>query len=171
MMAARRFYPLLISLLSLIVLSVVLLVIRSQGYWLSYQVSASMPKGFYWITLVHGALHRNEIVVFQPPKQFKEFLTAHHWLPDDGIMMKHVIGMPGDWVCKRDDYIWLNHHVLAPIFSHAPKGERLPELPFCQTLLHNQYLLMSLRVPNSFDGRYFGPVVRQRVIGRAIGPL
>lgn len=170
-MVARRFRPLFLSLASLIILALVIVLIRSQGYWLSYQVTPSMPKGFYWVTPIHGSLHRNEVVVFKPPAQFEKYLTKKHWLPDDGVMMKHIVALPGDWVCKKDDYIWLNDKMLAPVFSHAPKGEALPSLAFCGTLLHNQYLLMSLRVPNSFDGRYFGPVSRRLIIGRAIGPL
>lgn len=170
-MVVRRFRPLIISLCCLLLLMLVILFVRSQGYWLSYQVTPSMPEGFYWITPIHGRLHRNEVIVFRPPSQFEKFLTKKHWLPDNGLMMKHVVAVPGDWVCKYDDYVWLNGKAIAPVFSHAPKGEALPSLAFCGTLLHNRYLLMSLRVPNSFDGRYFGPVSRQRIIGRAIGPL
>lgn len=141
--------------------------IRYFGYGVSYQVSPSMPEGFYFIEPAKN-LKRNDIVIFYPPKNIKKFLLEHHWIPHDGLLMKYVVGVPGDWVCKKGNVIWINHKRIANVYRFYATNKLLPNWKFCVTLKHNQFLLMSTRVERSFDGRYFGPTSRQYIIGKAI---
>jgi len=149
------------------VLFVLVTTLARRGYALTDQVSESMPKGFY---LVYPAqkITMGEVVVFHPPKFAADFLVSHHWLPNNHWMMKHVVATPGDFVCNAHDTLTVNHHAIAPLQQFDSHGERLPVHHFCRTLQPHQYLMVSTRVKNSYDGRYFGPVEREQIKGRAL---
>jgi type IV secretory pathway protease TraF len=83
-------------------------------------------------------------------------------------MMKHVFAVPGEFVCKRAGYLWIEHKKIAKVFRDYAPGKTLPSTPFCGVLKANEYLLMSTRVPNSFDGRYFGPIKKSAIFGQAV---
>lgn len=153
-------------LIGLVALQYGLTYIKNAGYLLTYQVTTSMPKGFYWIN-PSKHLHRDDIVLFRPPKKFLAFLLQKKWLPKNGLMLKYVIGVPGDYVYQNKKWIYINHHQIAPIFYEYAPGEKLPNNHFCGKLVQHQYLLMSTRLKRSFDGRYFGPVSDNKIIGKA----
>ena len=140
--------------------------VRKSGYGLSYQVSASMPEGWYLLQPVSN-LKKGEVVVFEPPHFAKKFLQVHHWLPDNGVMMKHVMGVPGDFVCKHNGAIFLDHHRLAKVYRYYEPGKLLPTREFCGKVPPQHYLLMSTTVENSYDGRYFGLVDSKSIFGEA----
>ena len=48
------------------------------------------------------------------------------------------------------------------------RGRALPRWHGCRTLADGQVLLVMTRVPDSFDGRYFGPTLKRDLLGRAI---
>lgn len=159
----NRFLPLIFALATILFISL----IHSEGYGFTYQVSRSMPRGFYFIKPVHRLRH-GDIVIFHPPTLALTFLIQKGLVPENGILMKNVMGIPGDYVCKKNHRIWINHRYIAPVYIHGLNQEYLPSKPFCQTLTKNQYLLMSTYISRSFDGRYFGPVSKSRIIGKAI---
>jgi hypothetical protein len=47
------------------------------------------------------------------------------------------------------------------------RDSELPVWEGCRTIAAHELFVMNGRAPDSFDGRYFGPVVRADVIGRA----
>lgn len=157
-----------ITLVVLICLYSVIHYIKAQGYWLTYQVTPSVPMGWYWISPPKYPLHRQQIVVFKPPRATRRFLQSHHWLPDAGMMMKYVIGIPGDWVCNEDGRIKVGDRILGPIWQKAPNSSvSLPVHHFCRIIKAHNYLLMNPSVENSYDGRYFGPVSKSAIKGIA----
>ena len=142
--------------------------IRAQGYWLTYQVTSSMPKGWYWVSPPRYPLHRGQIVVFKPPQGTSQFLRSHHWLPQKGIMMKYVIGIPGDWACNNGGQIKVNDQKLGRVWQHVPKKSiNLPVYQFCGQIHKRHYLLMNPAATRSYDGRYFGPINKHAVKGIA----
>lgn len=154
-------------IIGLIILQYALTYIKNAGYLLTYQGTTSMRKGFYLVS-PNKHFHRGDIVLFKPPKKILAFLLQKKWLPKSGLMLKYVIGIPGDYVCQNKKWIYLNHHQIAPIFCEYSLGKQLPNNHFCGKLAQHQYLLMSTRLKRSFDGRYFGPVSDDKIIGRAI---
>jgi hypothetical protein len=46
-------------------------------------------------------------------------------------------------------------------------GRVLPVWHGCRTIADHEIFVMNLRALDSFDGRYFGPLSRDRIIGRA----
>lgn len=163
----KRFYLLTTVIVSLALLSGIVFFIRFAGFGLTYQVSTSMPKGFYFIRPAHH-LYRGEVVVFKPPTRMQRLLLKHHWAPESGVLMKHVMAVPGDQVCYRSKSLWINNQRTAPIYHFYAPGKRLPQYHFCEKLKPDQYLLISTKVKESFDSRYFGPINRKKIIGEAI---
>ena len=127
---------------------------------------------------------RGDIVVFFSPK-------------DGERLVKRVIGLPGDTIELRDDGLILNgqavHYGPLPQVSlrdvttddkrsHAFAEEQLPGEPHAVAAwpavpaLRNfgpcvvpkgHYFMMGDNRDDSFDSRYFGPVARSRIVGRA----
>jgi conjugative transfer signal peptidase TraF len=164
--AFRILFYILMLLIGLIALQYGLTYIKNAGYLLTYQVTTSMPKGFYLVT-PSKHFHRGDIVLFRPPKKFMAFMLQKKWLPKSGLMLKYVIGVPGDYICQNKKWIYINHRQVAPIFYEYAPGKKLPNSHFCGKLAQHQYLLMSTRLKRSFDGRYFGPVSDDKIIGIA----
>ncbi len=68
---------------------------------LIWNASASVPIGLY---AVHpaGALHVSELVVVQPPEGLASFLDERRYLPRGVPMLKRVLALPGQTVCRTD---------------------------------------------------------------------
>ncbi|MEM9243049.1 MAG: signal peptidase I [Pseudomonadota bacterium] len=162
-----KFNYLFIALLFLLIVYLLICLIRWLGYGFSYQASMSMPKGLYFV-MPAKQLKRDDIVIFHPPRVAQEFLAKHPWGPPNNVLMKVVMGVPGDKVCKREHGVWINGQYIAPVFSEYAPGKALLNLAFCEILPAKHYLLMSTHVRRSFDGRYFGPVTKAEIIGKAI---
>ena len=47
-------------------------------------------------------------------------------------------------------------------------GRPLPVWRGCRRIAHGELFLMNFDVPDSLDGRYFGPLPASTVIGRAV---
>lgn len=157
---------LLIVILGLICLSAIMAYgLKKMGYGLTYQPTASMPRGFYWIFPPRD-LKKNDIVLFRPPWRFRKFLLSHHFIPDSGILMKYVAGVPGDEVCNQQGVLTINHRTLAPLYQFYEGIKPLPRKAFCQRLKDNQYLLISLKENHSFDGRYMGSTNKNDILGK-----
>ena len=162
----KIFRTVLIVFFILIIITLIVSILKSRGYWITYQVTPSMPKGFYFVRPVKQ-LQSGNIAVFSPPSAILKLMLKHHWIPDDGLMMKYVFAVPGDNVCLREHQVWINGRVMAKIFQDYEPGKSLPHAHFCGQLAKGQYLLMSTQVAHSFDGRYFGPIDEQNIVGKA----
>jgi type IV secretory pathway protease TraF len=51
--------------------------------------------------------------------------------------------------------------------THDRRGRPLPVWQGCRAISQGEAFLMNWDEPNSFDGRYFGPVPVHAIIGRA----
>ena len=64
-------------LILLAVIAVTALILKELGYSIVYQGSASMAKGFYWVSPI-GQLNKGDIVVFNPPETTTKFFFKLH---------------------------------------------------------------------------------------------
>ena len=166
-MIAKRYRVLLISLAGLAMFTVTLYILRAIGIGLTYQVTPSMPQGWY-LLLPKPYYQTGQAVAFYPPKSSQQFLIQHHWLPKSGMMIKYVLAIQGDYVCNHGSQLVINQQVVGQVMQQSPGGIVLPRQEFCRFLQKNEYLLGNTKVSRSFDGRYFGPVVNQRIIAQAM---
>ena len=102
---------------------------------------------------------RGDIVVFDPPES---------WTADSGTpYIKRVIGLPGDTLQIRDGLVYINDIALEEPYLYdgqptvATGGDDTWVIP------PDQLFVMGDHRSDSADSRVFGPVPRDRVIGRA----
>lgn len=101
------------------------------------------------ITYYFRAPHRNDIVVIQRPDM-------------DELLVKRIIGLPGEKVEIRDGYVFINGIRLPEPFPHAQYPQNIP----AYTLGPVEYYVLGDNRGNSNDSRAFGPVLRADILGR-----
>lgn len=102
---------------------------------------------------------RGEIVVFDPPGDDDQ--------ADDPLLIKRLIGMPGDTVELREQQVYINGVLLDEPYINEPcEPSRCRDNSW--ELGPNEYFFMGDNRNNSRDSRVFGPVTRDRIIGEAI---
>ena len=113
---------------------------------------------------------RGDIVVFQPPEGFGQ----------GGVpFIKRVIGLPGDTVSLENGRVFVTQVGGSPMRLDEPyvvrsiDGGPAPTLPrdtegtASWTIAAGTYFVMGDNRPDSQDSRYFGPVARELIVGRA----
>ena len=81
-------------------------------------------------------------------------------------LLKRVAAADGDIVCALGPWVFVNGDPAATRRHADGQGRPLPSWRGCRTLGGDAVLLL-MDAPESFDGRYFGPVPRSSVIGEA----
>jgi signal peptidase I len=137
-----------------------------------------------WHVVQWGNPQRGDIVVFFSPHDGKR-------------LVKRVVGLPGDRIELRNNVLILNGQpveydpvppellrgvAVADRTSHVFASEKLPgqthtvaawpAMPAKRdfgpaTVPEGHYFMMGDNRDDSFDSRYYGPVERQRIVGRA----
>jgi signal peptidase I len=137
-----------------------------------------------WHLAQWGNPNRGDIVVFYSPYDGKR-------------LVKRVVGLPGDTLELRNDQLILNGQAVSyePIAQELVRdvspadrasqvfaAEQLPGRPHVVAALpaaparrdfgpvrvpEGQYFMMGDNRDNSFDSRYYGPVERKQILGRA----
>lgn len=142
----------------------------------------SLPKGLYWV--VDKPPERGDIVAFWPrdTAAMREAKRRGYILPGVynrvdgkgyGLLLKQLMGMPGDIVSITDDGVTINGSLVPntkPLDADNV-GDPLPRLRFTDYRLSgNEVLLISDHLSRSFDGRYFGVQERRQIV-ETVRPL
>ena len=163
----KKLLPLFFSLIFIGILSITVIAIKKSGYHITYSVTPSMPQGFY-LVMPTKKIARYDIVEFIPPLSVLEFIKEKHWVPQSGSIIKYVFAIPNDHVCIHDEAIWINGKKIGPVYKFYAENKLLPQTKICGKLTQGEYLLLSTENKRSFDGRYFGIVSSERILGRAV---
>jgi len=114
--------------------------------------------------------HRGDIVVFQPPDGFSQ---------GEVPFIKRVIGLPGDTVSLQNGRVFVAVAGGSPVRLDEPyvvrgidgtAADTLPkdaEATTSWTIPEGTYFVMGDNRPDSQDSRYFGPIDRDLIVGRA----
>lgn len=132
---------------------------------LIWNPTASVPVGLYWRS--DAAVTRGDLVLAVPPSQVEVLAATRHYLPAGVPVIKRIAGEDGDEICVREHTIFINKEAVAVQLEKDSKGRPMPLWTGCRRLTGEVFLLLA-DVPASFDSRYFGPVVRSAVLGKAI---
>ena len=133
---------------------------------LIWNASASTPIGLYAVQPI-STLRDTELVVVMPPEPVASFLADGGYLPRGVSLMKHVLALPGQTVCREGLRITVDHVEVGDAQARDRRGRDLPDWQGCRTLATGEVFLMNPGVPNSLDGRYFGPLPASSIVGRA----
>jgi signal peptidase I len=103
-----------------------------------------------------GDIERGHLIVFERPPSMPELATKD--------LIKRVIALPGESVEARDGVVHIDGAALDE--PYLPEGTRTENLPL-QTIPEGHYLVLGDNRGSSQDGRAFGPIAEELVIGRA----
>jgi len=133
---------------------------------LVWNATASVPTGLYHIRGT-ASLHVGERVAIDPPPHLQRFLAVRGYLPGGVPLLKEIAALPGDTVCRTGSLVTINGKPAGTARVRDSRGGALPSWNGCRIIAPGELFVMNPRAPGSFDGRYFGPLPRARVIGRA----
>ena len=131
---------------------------------LVYNASESAPVGLYWLD--NEPAERGNYVLVRIPERVRNLVEDRGYLPWDVPLLKRVAGVSGDEVCRQNRQILINGVVVALAQAIDGQGRPMPVWQGCH-LLHGRRVFLLQDHQQSFDGRYFGPVDRHLIIGRA----
>ncbi|MEL6101342.1 MAG: S26 family signal peptidase, partial [Pseudomonadota bacterium] len=86
----------------------------------------------------------------------------------DTLLLKRVTAVSGMTACRHDLDITIDGTVVAQAASNDRQGRPLPRWTGCVTIGSDEVFLLVAGVADSLDGRYFGPLLEDTIIGRAI---
>ena len=132
---------------------------------LIWNVSASVPIGLYELHSI-GVLHVSELVVVRPPDPLASFLDARRYLPKGVPMLKRILALPGQTVCRSARTVTVDGNAMGEALDHDSRGRTLPAWQGCRFIAGNEVFLMNWQSEDSFDGRYFGPLPVSTIVGR-----
>ncbi|TAE52740.1 MAG: signal peptidase I [Nostocales cyanobacterium] len=114
---------------------------------------------------------RGDIVVFSPTEELKKEQY-------NDAFIKRIIGLPGEKIEIKDGKVYINDQVLpenqyldASVQTSVEvctSGNQPPFLSQPETIPPNSYLVLGDNRGSSYDGRCWGLVPRENIIGRAV---
>jgi conjugative transfer signal peptidase TraF len=132
-----------------------------------WNASDSVPTGLYRLQEVER-LEITELVAVQPPEPLAGFLDLNGYLPSGHPMLKRILALPGQVVCRTELTIFIDGLKAGEARQRDGRGRPLPVWQGCHVIAEDEVFLMNWQSAGSFDGRYFGPIPRSAVIGQAL---
>ena len=132
-----------------------------------WNASKSVPIGLYRLQPI-TTLAVTELVAIQPPDLLAAFLDLNGYLPIGVPMLKRVLALPGQTVCRNGLAIAVNGIVVGQAHERDGRGRPLPSWQGCRVIADGDVFVMNWQSADSLDSRYFGPLPASAVIGRAV---
>jgi len=126
-----------------------------------------VPIGLYRIQSA-GPLTVTELVAIRPPDMLAAFLDLNGYLPVGVPMLKRVLALPGQTVCRTGPLIVVDGIEIGQARERDGRNRPLPTWQGCRVLDEGQIFLMNWQSEDSLDSRYFGPLPISAVIGQAV---
>lgn len=133
---------------------------------LLWNASASVPVGLYRIEPGEPP-HVGDLVAVRPSPALGRFMADRRYVEINALLLKPVAAAGGATVCRLGARVTIDTHTVAFALPHDRFGRALPAWSGCQRLGPDLLFLIAPSHAASFDSRYFGPVDRRWIIGRA----
>ena len=131
-----------------------------------WNASESVPIGLYRLHQA-GGLAVTDLVAVLPPEPLATFLADGHYLPRGIPLLKRVLALPGQTVCREELRITVDKTEMGVAREHDSRGRPLPVWQGCHVLADGEVFLMNWQSADSLDGRYFGVLPASAIVGRA----
>lgn len=154
-------------LASLVTFAVATTLVVRPGPMLIWNASASVPIGLYAIVAA-GRLQVTELVAVDPPPELASFLAVRSYLPRRVPMLKRILALPGQTVCRAGRTVSVDGMAMGEAFDRDSQRRPLPVWQGCQRVPTGSIFLMNRESAHSFDGRYFGLLPASTIVGRAV---
>ena len=132
-----------------------------------WNASNSVPIGLYRLQPI-TTLAVTELVAIQPPDLLAAFLDLNGYLPIGVPMLKRVLALPGQTVCRNGLAIAVDGIDVGEAQERDRRGRPLPVWQRCRVIADGDVFVMNRQSADSLDSRYFGPLPASAVIGRAV---
>jgi conjugative transfer signal peptidase TraF len=133
---------------------------------LVWNASASAPRGLYLRTMDRARV--GDLVLVGTPAAVRDLAARRGYVPANVPLVKRIAAASGDIVCAAGQAIAINARVVAHRLQTDSAGRPLPSWSGCRRLADGDVFLLMIGVPASFDGRYFGPVLRLSIVGKLV---
>jgi type IV secretory pathway protease TraF len=124
--------------------------------------SPSVPTGFY--LRVDHAPAPGDFVTVRAVRVAPTYARLRHFTDPSDRFIKRVAAIEGDSVCARDGAVIVRGAIALPRETHDRESRSLPLWSGCRTLGPGE-LFLAGDTADSFDSRYWGPVVTDLVDG------
>jgi conjugative transfer signal peptidase TraF len=131
-----------------------------------WNASASVPVGLYRLRPI-GKLTVGDLVAILPPEPLTTFLAEGNYLPRNVPLLKRVLALPGQTVCRDLFAISVDNVWVGEARGHDSRGRPLPIWKGCRVVADREVFVMNWQSAESLDGRYFGVLPANAVIGKA----
>lgn len=131
-----------------------------------WNASASVPLGLYRVVTTR-ALRVGDTVAVRPSPQLARFMATRRYVEANVPLLKPIAATEGATVCRVDLRVTINGRTTVSALPRDRVGRPLPVWSGCYRLRPHQLFLIAPSHPDSFDSRYFGPVDRSQILGRA----
>lgn len=126
-------------------------------------LSPSIAPGLY--VAVDAQPVAGQLAEFPLPQTFRgAFPECSACAREDTLILKPIAAGPGDHVDTTGGWLVINGARLAPIHTHDSQGHAVPVWRAKRVLCSDEFFVFSVRVPNSLDSRYFGPIQRTDIV-------
>lgn len=163
----RRFARLALLTASTAALAVLALpAIHHPNVRLIWNASASVPLGLYRVDTAQ-VLRVGDTVAVRPSPALARFMAKRRYVEANVPLLKPVAATNGATVCRIGLRVTIDGRTTVSALARDRFGRPLPAWSGCYRLRPDQLLLIAPSHPDSFDSRYFGPVDRSQILGRA----
>src|SRR3979411_432757 len=132
-----------------------------------WNASNSVPIGLYHVQPA-TRLTVTELVAVRPPEPLATFLDLNGYLPIGVPMLKRVLALPGQTVCRKGLTISVDGIDIGEALSRDSRSRPLPAWQGCRVVGADELFLMNWQSEDSLDSRYFGLVPHSSVMGKAL---
>ena len=144
--------------------ALVLLGLAALTFWLARTVrTAEVPSSSMEPTLKPGDLLLVRVDAYRHAQPRCGDVVVFTDAKRGGLLVKRVIGAPGDEVLVRSGWVWLNGQPLSEPYA---QGGRIFEFPIYARLGQDEIFVMGDNRDHTEDSRDFGPVKLSRLLGK-----
>jgi conjugative transfer signal peptidase TraF len=131
---------------------------------LIWNASASAPIGLYRLD-PDAPVALGARVAYRPTPDQARLFAQRRYLPAGLPLLKPVAAVAPSRVCRHGDALSIDGRLVVQARRTDRAGRPLPTWSGCRSLTPDTVFLLATEAPDSLDGRYLGPVRRDRILG------
>ncbi len=153
----KKTYRIFLAIEITMIVFYLFLIYLSKNY--AFNVTPSVPLGIYKIYKIKKGetLKKGDLVIYEIPSELQKLTSLRN---TDIPSLKPVAAIYGDKIEIKDNRIYVNNEDYGKIVLN----KNLPK--FDGNLKEDEILTLS-KVENTFDGRYYGGIKKNRIIRKA----